>query len=62
MDAYKLSLNEKEEFTMLLNSLYLACEKNDKNLVYSLMIGLDYFAKAHKHVKPAYFSLEECFN
>ena len=62
LDNYKLKITEKEEFTMLLNSLYTASEKNDKNLVYSLMIGLDYFSKASKRVRNAYLSLEECFS
>ncbi len=61
VDAYKLNMNQKEEFTMLLNSLYLASEKNDKKLVYSLMIGLDYFTKSNKKSRVAYLSLEECF-
>lgn len=61
LDAYKLNMNQKEEFTMLLNSLYLASEKNDKKLVYSLMIGLDYFTKCNKKSRVAYLSLEECF-
>ena len=62
IDNFKLKMNEKEEFTMLLNSLYLASERNDKKLVYSLMIGLDYFTKAYKKTRPAYLSLEECFS
>lgn len=61
LDAYKLNMNQKEEFTMLLNSLYLASEKNDKKLVFSLMIGLDYFTKSNKKSRNAYLSLEECF-
>lgn len=61
VDAYKLNMNQKEEFTLLLNSLYLASEKNDKKLVFSLMVGLDYFTKVHKKTRSAYLSLEECF-
>lgn len=61
LDVYKLNMNQKEEFTMLLNSLYIASEKNDKKLVYSLMIGLDYFTKSNKKSRVAYLSLEECF-
>lgn len=61
IDNFKLKLNEKEEFTMLLNALYLASQKNDKKLVFSLMIGLDYFTKANKKARTAYLSLEECF-
>ena len=61
LDLYKLNMNQKEEFTMLLNSLYIASEKNDKKLVYTLMIGLDYFTKSNKKSRVAYLSLEECF-
>lgn len=61
LDLYKLNMNQREEFTMLLNSLYLASEKNDKKMVYSLMIGLDYFTKSNKKSRVAYLSLEECF-
>lgn len=61
LDSYKLNMNQKEEFTMMLNSLYLASEKNDKKLVFSLMIGLDYFTKSNKKSRNAYLMLEECF-
>lgn len=61
IDNYKLRMNQKEEFTLLLNSLYLASEKNDKKLVFSLMIGLDYFTQCNKKCRIAYLSLEECF-
>lgn len=61
VDAYKLNMNQKEEFTLLLNSLYMASEKNDKKLVFSLMVGLDYFSKSNKKTRSAYLSLEECF-
>ncbi|MBR2969565.1 MAG: hypothetical protein IKC49_00745 [Clostridia bacterium] len=61
IDNFKLKLNEKEEFIMLLNSLHIASEKNDKKLVFSLMIGLDYFSKCNKRTRNAYLSLEECF-
>lgn len=61
LDSYKLNMNQKEEFTMMLNSLYIASERNDKKLVFSLMIGLDYFAKSNKKARNAYHMLEECF-
>ena len=61
IDNYKLKMNEKEEFTMLLNSLYLASQKNDKKLVFSLMVALDYFSRCNKKTRNAYLSLEECF-
>lgn len=61
VDNFKLKMNEKEEFTMLLNSLFIASEKNDKKLVFSLMIAIDYFSRYHKRTRIAYKSLEECF-
>ncbi len=61
MDDFKLKPAEKEEFAMLLNSLYIACDKFDKKFVYSIMIGLDYFSKCLKRTRNAYLSLEECF-
>lgn len=61
LDGYKLNMNQKEEFTMLLNALHIASEKNDKKLVFSLMIGLDYFTKCNKKSRHAYLMLEECF-
>lgn len=62
IDNFKLKLNQKEEFSMLLNSLYIASTNNDKKLVYSLMIGIDYFTKCNKKTRSAYLSLEECFS
>lgn len=61
LDVYKLKMNENEEFKMLLNSLFVASDKNDKNMVYSLMIALDYFTKVNKKARLAYLTLEECF-
>ena len=60
-DSYRLKMNEKEEFTILLNSLNIACEKNDKKQVFALMIGIDYFTKVNKRSRPAYQALEDCF-
>jgi len=61
LDNYRLNMTQKEEFTMLLNALHIASEKNDKKLVFSLMIGLDYFTKCNKKSRHAYLMLEECF-
>ncbi len=60
-DNYKLKMGEKEEFTLLLNALYIASDKNDKKMVYSLMVGLDYFTKYYKKTRPAFLVLEDCF-
>ena len=62
MDTYKLDINSKDEYTMLLNSLYNASDKSDKSLVYTLMVAIDYFTKFHKKVRKTYLALEECFN
>lgn len=61
LDKYKFNTTNKEEFLMLINSLYIACEKNDQKLVYSLMIGLDYFTLSNKKLRNIYLTLEECF-
>lgn len=61
INNFKLGDNDKDEFSMLLNALYLASDKNDKNLVYTLMVALDYFTKYHKKVRKTYLALEECF-
>lgn len=61
LDNYKFTTTNKEEFLMLANSLFSASEKNDKNLVYSLMIGLDYFTQRNKKLRSIYLALEECF-
>ncbi len=61
IDNLKLKIDEKEEFTMLLNSLYIASDKNDKKLVFSLTIALDYFSRYNKKTRPSYLSIEECF-
>ena len=62
LDKYKFNTTNKEEFLMLINSLFQASDKNDKKLVYSLMIGLDYFTQANKKLRTIYLSLEECFS
>lgn len=62
LDKYKFNTTNKEEFLMLTNSLYSASEKNDKKLVYSLMIGLDYFTQCNKKLRSIYLALEECFS
>lgn len=62
LDKYKFNATNKEEFVMLANSLYTASDKNDKKLVYSLMIGLDYFTQSNKKLRSIYLALEECFS
>ena len=62
LDNYKLDINSKDEYSMLLNALYNASDKNDKNLVYTLMIAIDYFTKCNKKARKTYLALEECFS
>jgi len=62
LDKYKFNTTNKEEFLMLINSLYSASETNNQKLVYSLMIGLDYFTQCNKKLRTIYLALEECFS
>lgn len=62
LDKYKFNTTNKEEFLMLANSLHSASDKNDKKLVYSLMIGLDYFTQCNKKLRSIYLAMEECFS
>lgn len=62
LDKYKFNTTNKEEFLMLTNSLYTASENNNKKLVYSLMIGLDYFTQRNKKLRSIYLAFEECFS
>ena len=52
---------EKEELELLLNAMIEASAKNDKKLVYTLMVGLEYFVKANKRARQIYLQLKDCF-
>ena len=61
IEDYKLKDIYKEEFEILLNSMNDACKRNDKETVYALLVGLDYFSLVHKRVKIVYEQFQECF-
>ncbi len=61
LDDIKLKDIEKEELELLLNAMVDASSKNDKNLVYTLMVGIEYFVKYNKRAKQIYLQLKDCF-
>jgi len=62
IDNIKLKEIEKEELQLLLNAMVEASDKNDKKLVYAIMVGLDYFVKYNKRAKDIYLQLKDCFS
>ena len=62
-EIYELKLKdiEKEELELLLNAIIAASSKNDKKLIYALMVGLEYFVKCNKSARHIYFQLKDCF-
>lgn len=61
IDEYKLKDVYQEEFEILINAMYDACVRNDKETVYALLVGVDYFSVAHKKTKVVYEQFKECF-
>ena len=61
LNNIKLKDIEKEELQLLLNAMVDASQKNDKKLIYAIMVGLDYFAKCNKRAKEVYLQLKDCF-
>ena len=61
LEQVKLKEIEKEELQLLLTAIQEASQKNDKKLIYTLMVGLEYFVKANKRAKDIYLQLKDCF-
>ncbi|MBO5910127.1 MAG: hypothetical protein J6Q15_01315 [Clostridia bacterium] len=61
IDEIKLKEIEKEELQYLLTAIMEASERNDKKLIYALMVGVDYFVKSNKRAKDIYLQLKDCF-
>lgn len=61
LEEYKLKGVYLEEFEILIKSMSSACKRNDKDGVYALLVGLDYFSTEHKKVKIVYEQFKECF-
>lgn len=62
IDEFKLKDINKEELTTLLIAMQDACKKNDKETVYALLIGFEYFTISHKKTKIIFEQFKECFN
>ena len=61
IDDFKLKEIQKDELSLLLNAMMLASDKNDRKIVYALMVGIEYFAKANKGAKTLYLEFKDCF-
>lgn len=61
IDNYKLKDVYKEEFEILINAMHDACVRNDKETVYAVLVGVDYFSLQHKKTKVVYEQFKECF-
>ncbi|MBQ7798128.1 MAG: hypothetical protein IJ371_03295 [Clostridia bacterium] len=62
LEYIKLKEIEREELHYLLNAIIEASERNDKKMIYAIMVGLDYFVKCNKRAKDVYLQLKDCFS
>ena len=61
INSIKLKDIEKEELQLLLTAIVDASNKNDRKLIYALMVGMDYFVKNNKRARNIYLQLKDCF-
>lgn len=61
IDSIKLKDIEKEELQLLLLAIKDASNKNDRKLIYALMVGMDYYVKSNKRARNIYLQLKDCF-
>ena len=61
IEQYKLKDIYQEELEILINAMKDACIRNDKETVYALLVGVDYFSLHHKKTKIIYEQFKECF-
>lgn len=61
IDSTKLKDIEKEELELLLSAIIEASNKNDRKLIYAIMVGMDYFVKSNKRARNIYLQLKDCF-
>lgn len=61
IDEFRLRDANREELATLLVAMSTACENNDKNMVYALLIGFEYFCNANKKARIIYEQFKECF-
>ena len=45
----------------MLEGMKVACAKNDKEVVYALLIGFEYFSYKIKRTKVVFEQFKECF-
>lgn len=62
MGEYRLRDIEIEELETMLLAMNKACERADKETVYALLVGLDYFSLSHKKTRILVEQFKECFN
>jgi hypothetical protein len=61
LENLRLKQMESEELSYILQAIIDASDRNDKKMIYALMVGLDYFVKANKRAKEVYLQLKDCF-
>ena len=61
IDSIKLKDIEREELQLLLSAIIEASNKNDRKLIYAIMVGMDYFVKNNKRARNIYLQLKDCF-
>lgn len=61
IDGIRLKEIEREELQYLLTAIIKASDNNDTELIYALMVGMDYFTKLNKRAKDIYLQLKDCF-
>ena len=61
INSIKLKDIEKEELELLLSAIIEASNKNDRKLIYAIMVGMDYFVKSNKRARNIYLQLKDCF-
>lgn len=62
LDSFKLKQINLEELTAILKAMEIACERNDRDSVYAMLVALDYFSLKHKKVSVLYDQFQECFS
>ncbi len=61
IDNVKLKEIEKEELVYLLTAIVEASNRNDKKMIYAIMVGFEYYVKCNKRAKDIYLQLKDCF-
>ena len=62
LESFKLKQINMEELVSILKAMEIACERNDRDSVYAMLVALDYFSLKHKKVTVLYNQFQECFS